>query len=203
MSRDKLLTIRIEEETREAFNNWCEARGYSYSRFLYEVVEGCLSGSIDESILSSKRVDSDIASKLAKRMESVEKLVSENALTLKVDDSVDEYIGNNLDKKVDEYLDSVHSSIDSKLDNKIGVAISEAATAVIANSLLKTQDELRQYVDNRINTAHANLRKEIEPILKAERENVLQAVSQFVDEGLNNLLDDEKFIEAVASKLPA
>ena len=54
MTRDKLVTIRIEDEKREAFKRWTEARGLEVSGFLYDVIDACLSNQIDESILKGK-----------------------------------------------------------------------------------------------------------------------------------------------------
>lgn len=55
MARDKLITIRVEADVREAFNNWCEARNIDCSRFLYDVVKACLAERIDERILDTQK----------------------------------------------------------------------------------------------------------------------------------------------------
>lgn len=158
MSRDKLLTIRIEEEKRLAFNNWCEARDYSYSKFLYKVIEGCLSGRIDESIFSSEPVDNDLASSLSDRMKHIEQLVTDRSINLKVDDSVDEYLANNLDKRIEE---SVTKKLDINLDKKIDKHLNDKLDTAIADKIQNSECELSEYLDNKMNTAIANLKEEI------------------------------------------
>ena len=72
MGRNKLLTIRIEEGKREAFNNWCEKRNYNYSKFLYEVINACLDGRIDESIVSSQSLDANLVDRINDRIDKLE-----------------------------------------------------------------------------------------------------------------------------------
>lgn len=139
MSRDKLLTIRIEEEKRLAFNNWCEARDYSYSKFLYKVIEGCLSGRIDESIFSGEPVDNDLAVCLSDRMKHIEQLVTDSSINLKVDDSVDEYLANNLDKRIEE---SVTKKLDSNLDEKIDKHLDDKLDEAIADKIKNLEDKI-------------------------------------------------------------
>lgn len=88
MARDKLLTIRIEEDKREAFNNWCESRDYNYSKFLYEVIEACLDGRIDESILSSQKLDNNLAEKLDKRIDKLERKIDSQSIDGEIDRNV-------------------------------------------------------------------------------------------------------------------
>jgi hypothetical protein len=129
MTRDKLLTVRIEENKREAFNNWCEARDYSYSRFLYEVIEACLSGRIDESILSSEPVDNQSNSKLLEQIE-------------KVDKSIDERIEKRLAVSIDNELD-----IDTRIDEKLKAAIAnlKLELAPILDAERKLSDLLEKH----------------------------------------------------------
>ena len=175
MSRDKLLTIRIEEGKREAFNNWCEVRDYSYSKFLYKVIEGCLSGRIDESIFSGEPVDNDLGSKLLNKIEqvdeSIDKRISENLVN---------YLDNKVDKHLDSKLDSrIDKTVDKHLDSKLNKAI-----ALLENNAV--QDNV--ITEEKLNKAIALLRKDIEPLLEAER-------------SIGNLASDEKFIQMVASEV--
>ncbi len=78
MTRDKLITIRIESEKREAFKRWAEARGVDVSGFLYDVIDSCLANRIDERILKgeldTERIDRIVSQRidacLDERMES-------------------------------------------------------------------------------------------------------------------------------------
>ncbi|NJL54784.1 hypothetical protein HC928_06005 [bacterium] len=58
MAKDKLITIRVEQEIREAFKDWSSARKFDASAFLYEVIRACLDGKLDESIVKEERIDS-------------------------------------------------------------------------------------------------------------------------------------------------
>ena len=126
MARDKLLTIRIEDDKRQAFNNWCESKDYSYSKFLYEVIEACLSGRIDESILRGEPVDNNLADKLLTKIEQVDE------------------------------------SIDGRIEEKL----TKSRDANYSEQL----PDIRELVDVKVNSAIANLREELQPILAAERQ---------------------------------
>lgn len=173
MSRDKLLTIRIEEEKREAFNSWCEARDYSYSKFLYEVIDHCLSGRIDESIFSGESVDTNLASSLSDRMKHIEQLVTDRSINLKVDDSVDEYLANNLDKRIEE---SVTKKLDSNLDERIDKHLDDKLDEAIADKIQSSECELSEYLDNKMNTAIAALKEEIKNL--PQNKEVIEALKK-------------------------
>jgi hypothetical protein len=73
MKRDKLLTIRIDEEKRKAFNSWCKEQNYSCSKFLSDIIEACLDNRIDKSILTEISVSSQ--SRDIKRQQQLDKLL--------------------------------------------------------------------------------------------------------------------------------
>ena len=62
MARDKLITIRIEGEKREAFNQLAKSQNTDTASLLYDFISGCLDGKIDIGIVTSKgdRIDSRI-----------------------------------------------------------------------------------------------------------------------------------------------
>lgn len=73
MARDKLITIRIEGEKREAFNNLAKSQNTDTASVLYDFISGCLDGRIDISLVTGKgnrldkidnRIDSDRIDKL-------------------------------------------------------------------------------------------------------------------------------------------
>lgn len=57
MAKDKLITIRIESDKLEAFKRWTDKRDINLSSFLYDVIEACLDGRIDERIITNERLD--------------------------------------------------------------------------------------------------------------------------------------------------
>lgn len=70
MARDKLITIRIEGEKREAFNNLAKSQNTDTASLLYDFINQCLGGKIDIGIVTGKgnrignQLDSDRIDKL-------------------------------------------------------------------------------------------------------------------------------------------
>ena len=62
MARDKLITIRIEGEKREAFNNLAKSQNTDTASLLYDFINQCLDGTIDISLVTGKgnRLDNQI-----------------------------------------------------------------------------------------------------------------------------------------------
>ena len=74
MSKSKLLTIRIDETTRQRFTAWAKTKGTTAAELVNGFVFRCLAGDIDtESILSSGEVEiepKDIDSRIDERIEA-------------------------------------------------------------------------------------------------------------------------------------
>ena len=86
MAKDKLITIRIEEDKRDTFKSWAESRGKDVSGFLYEVIDACLAGRLDESIvaqeLDTDRLDEMVRERLDKNLDTrIETAVSQAVAT--------------------------------------------------------------------------------------------------------------------------
>ena len=73
MARDKLITIRIEGEKRQAFGELAKSQNTDTASLLYDFISGCLDGRIDISLVTGKgnrldkldnRIDSDRLDKL-------------------------------------------------------------------------------------------------------------------------------------------
>ena len=73
MARDKLITIRIEGEKREAFNNLAKSQNTDTASLIYDFISGCLDGRIDIALVTGKgnrldkldnQIDSDRIDKL-------------------------------------------------------------------------------------------------------------------------------------------
>jgi hypothetical protein len=54
MARDKLITIRIEGEKRQAFGELAKSHNTDTASLLYDFISGCLSGRIDISLVTGK-----------------------------------------------------------------------------------------------------------------------------------------------------
>lgn len=55
MARDKLITIRIEGEKRDAFNQLAKAQNTDTASLLYDFISGCLDSRIDISLVTGKK----------------------------------------------------------------------------------------------------------------------------------------------------
>ena len=60
MARDKLITVRIEGEKRDAFNQLAKSQNTDTASLLYDFINQCLAGTIDIGIVTGKkqRIDS-------------------------------------------------------------------------------------------------------------------------------------------------
>jgi hypothetical protein len=64
MGRDKLITVRIEQDLRDAFNRWTKDKGTDASSVLYDFIKRCLDGSIDANLATGKTIISLYDSRL-------------------------------------------------------------------------------------------------------------------------------------------
>jgi hypothetical protein len=91
MAKDKLITVRIEDELREEFKKWCEVRGLDVSVFLYDVIRRCLDGKLDESIVTGYQLDSEqLDNKLDKLSSDIDGKLSK--LSNEIDNRIDKAI---------------------------------------------------------------------------------------------------------------
>ena len=72
MARDKLITIRIEGDKREAFNNLAKSQNTDTASLLYDFISGCLDGRIDIKLVTGKgnRLDNQIDSDRIDKLET-------------------------------------------------------------------------------------------------------------------------------------
>ena len=52
MSKDKLITIRIEESKRDAFREWAKNNQVDGATFLYKIIEKCISNELSTDIVN-------------------------------------------------------------------------------------------------------------------------------------------------------
>jgi hypothetical protein len=86
MAKDKLITIRIESEKLEAFKKWTEQRDLNLSTFLYDVVEACLDGKLDERIVADSQLDDFRIVEIEKAIASLRTVVEGVATTVREHD---------------------------------------------------------------------------------------------------------------------
>lgn len=85
MARDKLITIRIEGEKRQAFGDLAKSQNTDTASLLYDFISGCLDGTIDISLVTGKKQWID---KIGNRIDS-ERIDKLEATTQEIDNRLD------------------------------------------------------------------------------------------------------------------
>ncbi|MFN9741322.1 MAG: hypothetical protein ACK562_04355 [Acidobacteriota bacterium] len=163
MARDKLITIRIEGEKREAFNNLAKSQNTDTASLLYDFISGCLGGKIDISLVTGKgnridKIDNQIDSDRIDKLE---------ATTQEIDNRLD-----TITKKLTDWV----IAFDDRL-NDCGRELSEKMISLehrlnaLAMQLDSQQDS--QQLDS-IDTDSQQI-DDMEPLLKRERESSIAA----------------------------
>lgn len=113
MARDKLITIRIEGEKREAFNNLAKSQNTDTASLLYDFINQCLDGRIDIKLVTGKKQWID---KLDNRIDSerIDKLETDTQ-------RIDERLGT-IAKKLTDWVEAFDDRLNDSnqgLSNKI------------------------------------------------------------------------------------
>lgn len=103
MTKNKLITVRIESEKRENFTKWAKTRNIDASVFLYGVIEACIDGRVDEGILDKRLDEQQLDDRIDERIRQLE-------------DKLDKRIDNKLDNVVSEAVETAIASLRDELD---------------------------------------------------------------------------------------
>ena len=110
MARDKLITIRIEGDKRDAFNQLAKSQNTDTASLLYDFISGCLDGRIDISLVTGKgnrldnQLDDDRLNKIDNRIDGIETTTQRLA------------------KRLDDWIEAIDDRVtdcDQVLSNKI------------------------------------------------------------------------------------
>ena len=88
MARDKLITIRIEGDKRQAFGDLAKSQNTDTASLLYDFISQCLDGGIDISLVTGKgnrldnRIDSNRLDKLEMTTQKIGERVGQNSKKL-------------------------------------------------------------------------------------------------------------------------
>jgi hypothetical protein len=154
MARDKLITIRIEGEKREAFNNLAKSQNTDTASLLYDFINQCLSGRIDISLVTGKKqwidkIDNQIGS------DRIDKLETD---TQRIDERLDI-----IAKKLNDWVEA----FDDRL-NDCDQGLGEKITS-LENRLNALAIQLDSQQIDKIDTDSQQI-DDMEPLLKRERE---------------------------------
>ena len=127
MSKDKLITIRIEAEKREQFKAWAKEQNLDVSEFLTTVIQACLDEQLDKNLTPNPNPPSEsvcidsldqkinqLITRLDKRIDKLEEQVNE--LIIKLDKRIDKNRNENINKQK-AILDPLKQPINEQLTN--------------------------------------------------------------------------------------
>ena len=196
MARDKLITIRIEGEKREAFNNLAKSQNTDTASLLYDFISGCLDGKIDIGIVTGKgnRIDNQLDSDRIDRLE---------ATTQKIDERVG-IISKKLTDWVEAFDDRLNDC-DQGLSSKMTSLEHRLNTLSIQLDSQRIDSEI-----DRIDTDSQQDRQgeppDMEPLIKEalrldhlDDQNLIDAIESQIEESTEI---DKSDYESVTSPLP-
>ncbi|BAQ67144.1 hypothetical protein GM3709_3909 (plasmid) [Geminocystis sp. NIES-3709] len=208
MKKDKLITIRVNEQIRDKFNQWCNEQGLSVSEFLSNIIEDCANGSYEMSSNNKDKSNKIARQKLIALEAKIEQLSSQVAsfTSMTQEGVVTERIGV-LEEQINTILNNAQGTsipIDNQLDTKDLDALIQSKIDSIFdfNSLLEKidnkldKDELEVLIRSQINSVFDvdSLSKKLDNKLDKNELEVLirsQINSVFDVDSLSQKLDDK------------
>jgi chromosome segregation ATPase len=182
MARDKLITIRIEGEKRDAFNQLAKSQNTDTASLLYDFISGCLDGRIDISLVTGKgqridnQLDDDRLNKIDNRIDKLETTTQRidriDIAIQRLDNRIDgiETTTQRLAKRLDDWIEAIDDRLtdcDQGLSEKI-ITLEHRINALSSQldrqdrQEIDTMEMTTQEIDNRID--------DMEPLLKLQRE---------------------------------
>ena len=115
MARDKLITIRIEGEKRQAFGDLAKSQNTDTASLLYDFISGCLDGRIDISLVTGKKqwidkIDNQIGSDRLDKLETATQEIDNRLgkLSKKLNDWIEAF---------DDRLNDCDQGLSEKINN--------------------------------------------------------------------------------------
>jgi hypothetical protein len=152
MTRDKLITIRIEGEKREAFNQLAKSQNTDTASLLYDFISGCLDGRIDISLVTGKgqRIDNQLDDDRLDKLE---------ATTQRIDERVGQ-----ISKKLADWIEAFDDRLND-CDQVLSEKIISLEHRLNALSIQLDSQQDRQEIDT-----DSQEIDDMEPLLKLQRE---------------------------------
>ena len=130
MARDKLITIRIEGEKREAFNQLAKAQNTDTASLLYDFINQCLDNRIDIKLVTGKKqwidkIDNQLDTNRLDKLEATTQRIDRIDIAIqRLDNRIDgiETITQRLAKRLDDWIEAIDDRLtdcDQGLSNKI------------------------------------------------------------------------------------
>jgi hypothetical protein len=127
MTRDKLITIRIEGEKRQAFGELAKSQNTDTASLLYDFINQCLDGTIDIKLVTGKgnRLDNQLDTNRLDKLEATTQRIDRIDIAIqRLDNRIDgiETITQRLAKRLDDWIEAIDDRLtdcDQGLSNKI------------------------------------------------------------------------------------
>ena len=157
MARDKLITIRIEGEKRDAFNQLAKAQNTDTASLLYDFISGCLDGRIDISLVTGKKqwidkIDNQIDNDRIDKLETTTQRIDRIDIAIqRLDNRIDgiETTTQRLAKRLDDWIEAIDDRLtdcDQGLSEKEEVINSdldiEEEIEMVSKPIPKTQSAI-------------------------------------------------------------
>jgi hypothetical protein len=184
MARDKLITVRIEGEKREAFNQLAKSQNTDTASLLYDFISGCLDGTIDIKLVTGKKQWID---KIDNQLDT-NRLDKLEATTQEIDNQLD-----TIAKKLADYVEA----FDDRL-NDCDQGLSEKITS-LEHRLNALASQLDSKEDKQGETP------DMEPLIKeALRLDFMddQKLIDYIESKIEDTEIDKPDHESVTSPLP-
>ncbi|MBE8996162.1 hypothetical protein [Microcystis aeruginosa] len=187
MARDKLITIRIEGEKRDLFNQLAKSQNTDTASLLYDFINQCLSGQIDISLVTGKgnrldnQIDSDRIDKLETATQRLDNWIG--ALSGRLNDWIEAFDDRLND--CDQGLSGKIFSIEHRLN----------ALAIQLDSQKDSQETTTQEIDTDSQKDSQRI-DDMEYLLKREKECSIASI-----DGTVETVEPISTIETVASAI--
>lgn len=164
MARDKLITIRIEGDKRQAFGDLAKSQNTDTASLLYDFISGCLDGRIDIKLVTGKgnRIDNQLDTNRLDKLETDTQEIGERLDTIA--------------KKLTDWVEAFDSRLndcDQGLSEKI-ISLEHRLNALAIQ--LDSQQIDRIDTDSQKDRQGEN--PDIEPVATVETANTVESVDE-------------------------
>ena len=178
MARDKLITIRIEGEKRQAFGELAKSQNTDTASLLYDFISGCLSGKIDIKLVTGKgnridKIDNQLDSDRLDKLETATQKIDERLgqISKKLSDWIEAF-GDRLND-CDRELSDKMVSLEHRL-NALSIQLNSQEIDSMDSKLNESIARLASCFSYRLLTLEKKI-DDMEPLLKREREASIAA----------------------------
>lgn len=204
MKKDKLITVRVNGQVRDKFNQWCNEQGLSASEFLSNIIEDCVTGDYEMSSNNKDRSNKIARQRLialeAKFEEMSSQLASFTQMTQEEGGSTLQQLeaGFDIAEKVEvlekqiEHLSSQGESISKLIDDKLDKNELDDLVESKIHSVFNLES-LYQTLDNKLDT------EQVEVLVESKIDSLFNFNK--LSEKLDSKLDKDELEASVKSQV--